>query len=206
MKKRAVLFAMLSSVGLSVYPATVIIKNLTNEPVWVRLNDEIKHTKATDPSLTKKVLMTFIHPNYYPDFRKVDAFSEKNVPTQFDPVRKITFIRVREYKEITGTLTHLAQEVSFLADYKVGRLLISFIVRRADGRAEAKEGKYRAIYWDAFTGKEQELIGQSLDKGQYTISVPKPEEFIYHWDSPRIKSGKKGIIELRSWGNAVRVE
>ncbi len=206
MKRKLLLAMLLGSVSV-VYPTQVTIKNLTKEPVWVRVNYEVRST-LRDKTLEK--IWDFLarfdgSRREYPDFKKIQPLSEQKIKFglfSFGGITKVTFLRVVGQKQITDTARGLYDRVLPLTR-KYGNIALVLYGKGLGG------GRYGAKYVDGFDEQAQQWEGNISVMGQaikHTITIPDLEMFIYELGSRAIKLRETGVIELRSWGEAVRVE
>jgi len=224
MEKKILLIALLSGMSLSVYPARVLIENRTGEPVWARINDQVRDQVFVDKemlALMGEILVSAVTLGTYkllrggfrvyekakgeliPNFIKISPKSSKFFST--------ALMRAGRAAGMMGGVTPI-RKVTFIR--VKGYEKITAPLRQLINQISSLGKKYGNIgfvkspmqsisYVDGFSGNSKETTGNYGTK--MTIEIPKLEKFTYEPDLP-IRGGLKGVIELKSWGNVVRTD
>lgn len=166
MRTKILLYAMLGSMGLTVYPVTVQVRNLTNGRVFV-------NRFRVPPYETTKIS----------DFLRA--------PSQF------TFVRVKGYKKVKGTVFELKEIVDDLAK-RYGRWSIHDKYTKKGGlefwlsRGLLKAAN-KIVYLDAWS--DFSTGGLYKKEKKYSIPIPELETFTIKHPTTR-----DTVIEIKSWG------
>ena len=176
MKKKILLIALLSSVSLSVYPASVSVRNLTNMTVWARA--------------FQSGVPYFIGP--------ISPQGKKSTPNlvgvpNFDYVQ---FFYVRGYKNIRGGYLDLMKQVQESKQFW----------HTVELKKSGDELSYCHIFkphWIKYLEDRSVCVTFSNpNKKDYTIRIPTVEQFTYKLDKP----ARRVKLDLRNWGNVVRTD
>lgn len=207
MKKKILLIAILSSMSVSVYSASVSIRNNTDQPVWVQINNQKR--RSLRAAEVEPLFRATAERGKYPDLYRIDPHEIRRLSTAVlkksreegkggvgFTIDKIRFVRVKGYKTVTATFQKLRKEIKRLAS-KYANIGIFTRLRR---------GGVEVVYVNYFDQKREliNLKGKPTST-KITIELPEIEEFFYDPAWP-IGGFKKHIVELTSWGNVARIK
>jgi len=229
MKKKLIIsLVIIGGTYTNLYPE-LAVQNLTDEVVWARINDQ-KRQWLTEHHMDQAAqvrggttLFTLgMHEPItgapfrvikkavggYPNFIAISpkgltwlSIRFKLIPTSLIRIHKVTFLRLKGFKEVTGTAQELKQLIDKLTSH-YGNIQLSIgsknITYLNDFYPEKKGGDWRKKKADR--PLKSEWPYQKNKK--YTIKVPILESFIYDFGkNPIMSFADDRTIRLKSWAN-----
>jgi len=208
MKKKILLIAMLSSMSVSIYPVSVFVRNNTDQPVWAQINNQKRRTLS--PAEVATLFSSTAERGKYPDFFPIGPHDSRSLATAVRKklrkvgvggvasIKKVRFVRVKGYKKVTDTFKNLRDRIDTLAK-KYANIGI-FRRLRVTG--------WLVFYVNYFKQRREGIaLGKEpIKSAKITIELPQLEEFTYDLKDNPIRGFKKHVIELESWGKAVRTK
>jgi len=231
MKKKLLLYAILSVVTLPLCAAKLEVKNQSSAAVAVRLGNQKRKTIfAKRIRLTEARPPVFKEPKqWYPDFNRIGPQNtEKFFYRRRHPVKTITFARVNGYEKITGTVEELQKQVNQVSA-QYGNLQLALTTRKLffkERKLERREtrkltrqeklGARMKIRSRQRKEKRRSYIYKAIYINGWTptTKIKKWEydpEAIYSIQIPVIETfthtigNLKNMIVLNSWGNVTEL-
>ncbi len=197
-KQNLCIFTLSFLVASAAHGATVYIKNNTYEPVWARINDQLRRERTEKEHKMGPLyaVLTFgisiAERPKFPHFKKITPGTSTFFDSGLKSIKKITFLRIKRYKTVTIPPERLEETINPINE-KYGNL-------------HTIVNPYYIRYYDGFKDKKTVFFNRERDlriPETVTIKIPEFETFTFKPDIAPLKVEAR--INYDGWGNAKRV-